>query len=473
MVNNFIVVVGKILLYFYYTAHRKSLKQARYPKVDEALYIWFLQQRERHIPVSQETLQVQSLKFFNELVGEGSFGSRGYIDKFIKRYDIRLLKITGEKLSSNVAIIDEYTKKFSEEMRSKNLQPSQIFNADESGLYFKGTPTTTYVDKNSVTAPGRKVCKERLTFMPCSNMDGTLKLPLMVIGKYQNPRPLKHLKELPVHYTASKNAWMTRTLFKTWFFEHFVPQVRKFLKKFDLPIQAVLVVDNCSAHFNAEELKTSDGAIWTSFLPPNTTAVVQPMDQNVIQMIKSRYKQIMMKEVLGRPGDFHDNIKRINVKDAIFWVAQSWDLVPQSSIRKSWNLLYNPEETEDEDDLPLAVIKERMEEISGRIARSSNIDEENAEFQFLNDSEIINTVLNLTAEETYNTMDSSLLEDNSMNVSDAAGIEDAFPPVSDESALNAIVVMIKYAEENGWPLNSQFSLRSMRSNIFSKIVDGK
>lgn len=301
-------------------------------------------------------LQVQSVKFFNELVREGNFGSRGYIDKFIKRYDIRLLKITGEKLSSNLAVIDEYVKKFSFEMRRRNLQPTQIFNADESGLYFKNTPTNTYVDKDAVTAPGRKVNKERLTFMPCSNMDGTLKLPLMVIGKYLNPRPLKNLRELPVYYTASKNAWMTRTLFKTWFFEHFVPQVRKFLEESGLPVQAVLVLDNCSAHFNTEELKTSDDAIWTMFLPPNTTAVVQPMDQNIIQMIKSRYRQIMMTEVLGRPGEFHDNVKKINVKDAIFWVAQSWDNVPQSSIRKSWNLLYNPE-IEDEDDLPLAVIK--------------------------------------------------------------------------------------------------------------------
>lgn len=129
------------------------------------------------------------------------------------------------------------------------------------------------------------------------------------------------------------------------------------MKESGLPIQAVLVLDNFSAHFNAEELKTSDGAIWTKFLPPNTTAVIQPMDQNVIQMIKTRYRQIMMREVLGRPGEFHDNIKKINVKDAIFWIAESWDKVPQISNRESWNLLYNPEEIEEEDDLPLSVIK--------------------------------------------------------------------------------------------------------------------
>lgn len=418
-------------------------------------------------------LQVQATKFFNELVGEGSFGSRGFIDKFLKRYDIRLLKITGEKLSSDLAVIEDYVDKFSAEMTTRKLSPAQIFNADESGLYFKSTPTNTYVDKESVTAPGKKVHKERLTFMPCSNMDGTLKLPLMVIGKYLNPRSLKNIRELPVYYTASKNAWMTRNLFKTWFFEHFVPQVRKFLTESGLPIQAVLVLDNCSAHFNTEELKTSDGAIWTKFLPPNTTAIIQPMDQNVIQMVKSRYKQIMMREVLGRPGEFHDNVKKINVKDAIFWIAESWNKVPEMSIRKSWNLLYNPEDVEDEDDVPLAVIKRRIMEISAKIMQSNVIDEENAEFEFLQDSEIVEKVRNPTADDeiVYNTMDSSLPEDDRMNFSGPVGDEDGFLPVSEESALNAIDIMIRYAEENGWPLNSQFSMREMRSSIFEKIVD--
>ena len=265
--------------------HRKTFKQASYPKVDEALYNWFLQIRQQHIPVNQDMLILQAEKFFNELVNVGKFGSRGYIHKFIKRYGLRRLKITGEKLSCNMAIIDEYVNVFKTEMRSKDLLPSQIFNADESGLYFKCTPTHTYVDQASVSAPGKKVNRERLTFMPCANMDGSLKLPLLVIGKFLKPRPLKNVQELSVCYTVSKNAWMTRALFRTWFFEQFVPQVRTFLTEQNLPMRAVLVLDNCAAHFDAEDLKSDDGAIETMFLPPNSTAVIQPMDQNVIQMV--------------------------------------------------------------------------------------------------------------------------------------------------------------------------------------------
>ena len=113
------------------------MKKARNPAVDEALYLWFLQKREFHVPVSHEMLQVQAQTFYNKIVGEGEYGSRGYVDKFIKRHDIRHLKITGEKLSSNVAVIDQYVEYFAQEMCNRHLQPYQIFNADESGLFFQ------------------------------------------------------------------------------------------------------------------------------------------------------------------------------------------------------------------------------------------------------------------------------------------------------------------------------------------------
>lgn len=448
------------------------MKKARHPAVDEALYLWFLQKREFHVPVSHEMLQVQAQTFYNKIVGEGEYGSRGYVDKFIKRHDIRHLKITGEKLSSNVAVIDQYVEDFAQEMRNRHLQPYQIFNADESGLYFKVTSSTTYVDKNSSSAPGRKVNKERLTFMPCANMDGPLKLPLMLIGKFKNPRALKNLKELPVYYQASKNAWMTRELFKGWFFDQFVPQVTTFLEQSGHPVRAVLVLDNCSAHYSAEDLRTSDGSIYCKFLPPNTTAVIQPMDQHVIQMVKTKYRKILTSEILGRGEDFHDSLKNVNIKDAMFWIAQAWDAVPESSIQKSWKMLHKESHIHDEEDLPLSELRERLRNIGNRIEQLGAIDDENAEFEFLKDEEIVEKVLNPSADNnaTYSTNHD---DEESLHVSVSLDPEDDNINVSDESALSAASVMVRYAEEHGWSLNTQFSLRKMRNDILNNLVEGR
>lgn len=66
------------------------------------------------------------------------------------------------------------------------------------------------------TAPGIKQSKERITIMPCVNATGRHKLPLMIIGKSQNPRCFNSQVLSKMH--SSKNAWQSQGLFKQWFF---------------------------------------------------------------------------------------------------------------------------------------------------------------------------------------------------------------------------------------------------------------
>ncbi|XP_055614175.1 jerky protein homolog-like [Uranotaenia lowii] len=218
---------------------RKTFKRAKYPLLDEALYIWFLQKRECHIPVSQDLLTAQATKLYLKLYNDEQFkGSRGCIVNFIKRHNIRFLQITGEKLSNNAATVDTYIEHSRSLVRHLSCQ---IFNADESGLYFKCITSSTFVSVNESSAPGRKGNKERVTFMSCANADGSYKLPLMLIGKSKRPRALENVRELPLYYASSKNAWMTRQLFKDWFFNEFVPKVTAFLEGANLPLTARLV----------------------------------------------------------------------------------------------------------------------------------------------------------------------------------------------------------------------------------------
>ncbi|XP_058828455.1 jerky protein homolog-like [Topomyia yanbarensis] len=402
---------------------------------------------------------MQAKKLFSQIYGKGLFlGSRGYILKFIKRHNIRFLKITGEKLSNDIASVDAYVNKFSTVIRQKALNAAQIFNADESGLYYKCTPSSTFVAHDETSAPGRKVNKERVTFMPCSNADGSFKLPLMLIGKSKKPRVLKNVHELPVYYVSSKNAWMTRALFKDWFFQQFVPKVKVFLQSTNLPLKAILVLDNCSAHCNCDELKTSDGAFSTILLPPNTTAVLQPMDQNIIQMVKANYRQKLMRDILGRQGEFDENVKRINLKDAIFWVAEAWDAVPAESIAKSWNLLYREPEFDNEDNLPLSVIKDRLLSIQRKIEEHENIiEDENAEFDVMSDADIVNAVLN-PDKDFYDAANTTLDETADTSAVPVSDYEENSHAVSDESALNSMDTIITWAEENRMSIETQFYL---------------
>lgn len=82
---------------------------------------------------------------------------------------------------------------------------SDIFNTNETGLYFRALPEHSYALK-SEKAKGAKTNNERLTILCYASMNGE-KRKLMVKGKSQNPRCFKGVKTLPVDYEANKNAW--------------------------------------------------------------------------------------------------------------------------------------------------------------------------------------------------------------------------------------------------------------------------
>ncbi|KII62327.1 Tigger transposable element-derived protein 4 [Thelohanellus kitauei] len=86
-----------------------------------------------------------------------------------------------------------------------DYEAKDIFNANETGLYWRVIPEGTLSSKNSLTA-ACKMAKERVTlFIPC-NMDGSEKLKPPTIGKSKNPRCFKNVKTLPVDYEANKNS---------------------------------------------------------------------------------------------------------------------------------------------------------------------------------------------------------------------------------------------------------------------------
>lgn len=226
---------------------------------------------------------------------------------------------------------------------------NQIFNCDETGLNFRLLPDSTLAAGFEKSAAGRKKSKDRVTLNLCSNASGTIKLPVHLIGKAKRPRCFKdvNMKLLPVKYTNQKNAWMTAEQFTEWFHHDFVPYVREHLKSLGEEPKAVLLLDNCSAHPEEADLTSDDGAITAVFLPPNVTALIQPMDQGVIQAIKKRYK----KKLLGRLIIQEESgmsivtfLKKITLKVVVDLVAQSWAEIEPTTLRKSWRKIL-PEPT--------------------------------------------------------------------------------------------------------------------------------
>jgi hypothetical protein len=94
---------------------------------------------------------------------------------------------------------------------------ADIYSGDETGLFYRATPDGSLCYEH-VKLLGSKKAMDRITVLCCSNMSGTDKKKLLVIGKSAKPWCFKGLKmdSLLVEYYANKNAWMTSEVFKKW-----------------------------------------------------------------------------------------------------------------------------------------------------------------------------------------------------------------------------------------------------------------
>lgn len=331
-------------------AKRKTMKTSTYEALDKAMLEWFSQKRAEGIQVSGIICAKQAQHFFELLGLEGDFNaSSGWLTRFKNRHGIREISVQGEKLSGDQEAASEFATNFQNFIADANLKHDQIYNADESGLFWKCMPTKTLAFQTERGAPGHKSSKERLTVMCCANASGTYKLKLCVVGKAKNPRSFKGTAKsnLPVTYYNQKAAWMDRVIFKNWFDHNFVPQVREHLKSIGLPERAVLLLDNAPSHPNENVLKSDDGQIFVKYLPPNVTALIQPMDQGVIAAMKKVYRGNLLQKHIDEGSNLKMFLKQFTVLDAIYGVAKAWEMVKPTTISKSWKKIIPEIEEED------------------------------------------------------------------------------------------------------------------------------
>ena len=171
---------------------------------------------------------------------------------------------------------------------------------------------------------------------------GTDKCKLLVIGESRRPRCFKNVNvdNLLVIYRANKKSWMTSQIFTEW-----LAAWDSNLTKVNQKI--LLLVDNCTAHPHVSTLKD----IQLVFLLPNTTSLIQPMDQGIIKNLKTLYRKELVhmtlayieENILNPSSTAIDVSSKISILQAVSFIAKSWRTVKEATIincfRKSW-LLY-------------------------------------------------------------------------------------------------------------------------------------
>jgi len=331
-------------------SRRKKFRTSKFPEVEDALIKWFKNARDQNISVSGDLIREKARFFASRLgISDSVFEcSSGWLERFKTRHNITFKKVCGESKSvdENSDQINEWKKKLGNIL--KDYSPDQIYNADETGLFFRLMPDKTFEFKDK-KCHGGKLSKDRLTALVCSNTSGNDKLPILIIGKSLNPRCFKNVKSLPTEYQANKKAWMTSAIFSDW-----LHSLDKKMTKRKRSI--IMIVDNCPAHPNVQGLKS----IKLAFLPPNTTSITQPMDQGVIRNLKLHYRKFILQKKI-RSVDTKTEFS-ITVLDALRMLNNAWGKVTPTTIYncykhagfQSIDVPDNSDEEDIDDDIPLA-----------------------------------------------------------------------------------------------------------------------
>ena len=145
--------------------------------------------------------------------------SDGWINRFKVRHGYSFKKEHGEKQSTDYKAANRYLAENLPKLLEE-YSPDDVYNADETALIFKGIPDRGYAPKKVELSGGKKQ-KDRLTILVCTNMSGSDRKKLLVIGKSQNPRGFpSDISKLPVVYQNSTKAWMNSQIFteylRTW-----------------------------------------------------------------------------------------------------------------------------------------------------------------------------------------------------------------------------------------------------------------
>ena len=89
----------------------------------------------------------------------------------------------------------------------------------------------------------------------------------------------------------------------------------------------VLIIDNCTAHPSISNLTN----IHLVFLPPNTTSVLQPMDQGDIRSLKAHYRRRVVR-LLCSALENNKPLPKISILSGMKILADSWEAVTKQTI---------------------------------------------------------------------------------------------------------------------------------------------
>ena len=159
--------------------NRSRIKEGKYPNLEKRIVLWIKDAVQDNTPLSSIIIKNQSMKFAKEMNINEFQSSNGWFSNFKSRNQLIYKAIRGEAKGVNLDICENWKQNVFVRIMNE-YEEKDIFNADETGLAYKVIPNKTFTFKEDKSCE-TKIKKERVTVLPCANLNGTEKLKPLVI----------------------------------------------------------------------------------------------------------------------------------------------------------------------------------------------------------------------------------------------------------------------------------------------------
>ena len=236
---------------------------------------------------------------------KGGNAGRGWYEGFMAQQATLTLR-TPQALSyalavcSNKETIDDFFAKLGAILGRLNLiaKPSQIFNADETGVSIVHRPSkvVAQIGRSNVPSLTSADKGKTHTILACVSASGQVIAPFMVYPRKRHvPEKLREGADPNTAFHVSDNGWMTKELFFEWFkmFAWMIPPSRPVL----------LVLDGHGSHITIDVIEHArSNDIHLLCLPSHTSHILQRLDIVVFKPFKSFFSKACRQYMAKNPG---------------------------------------------------------------------------------------------------------------------------------------------------------------------------
>jgi len=307
-------------------------------RMEKMLSMWIDDQNQRHLPISMLVVQAKARSIYEDLSKDDNAkpfnASSGWFWNFTKRYSFHTIRVSGEAAPADPVAAEEFVKELQHIIEKGGYLPKQIFNINETAVFWKRMPSRTYISQEDAAA------KDRFTLLLGGNAEGDCKLKPVMVYHSANPCALKgYVKHLlPVHFYSNAKGWVTGSLFIDYLTSKLEGELREYCARENIDFKVLLIVDSAAGHPTI--IQDLCEHIQVAFIPPNSTSLIQPMDHGVIATFKTYYLKKTFDMLVKAVDDKNMSVKEFwqnfTIRDAIMLVGEAWGAVTSMCMNGVW-----------------------------------------------------------------------------------------------------------------------------------------